>query len=202
MRPLGMIILLDELLDEPVEMPVVEGYYVVEQRAAQSTEDAFDEGILPWTSMGGADLLESTLLQDVDALIAAYAAGRKPVPENVQGWKPEQIELFLKKLPTKISAQDCRAFQELFGLKECRNNNHLVADYCTAIRSGCEEALAGVEKILSTVGRMLYLKPLYRALIETSWSKPKARTLFEHNRAAYHPIAAGGIERILKEAGL
>jgi len=33
-------------------------------------------------------------------------------------------------------------------------------------------------------------------------SKPKARAVFEGNRAAYLPIAAGGIERILKEAGL
>ena len=136
------------------------------------------------------------------ALVAAFDAGRKPMPENVQGWKPEQIELFLKKLPESIPVEDCRALEGLFGLKASRYNNHLVVYYCTAIRSGCEEALACVEKIVSTVGRMLYLKPLYRALVATEWSKPKARTLFEHNRAAYHPIAAGGIDRILKEAGL
>jgi len=138
----------------------------------------------------------------VYALVAAFDAGRKPMPENVQGWKPEQIELFLKKLPESIPVEDCRALEGLFGLKASRYNNHLVVYYCTAIRSGCEEALACVEKIVSTVGRMLYLKPLYRALVATEWSKPKARTLFEHNRAAYHPIAAGGIDRILKEAGL
>lgn len=117
-------------------------------------------------------------------------------------FRAEQVELFLKKIPETIPVEDCRALEDLFALKGSRNNNHLVAFYCTAIRSGHKEVLAGVETILSTVGRMLYLKPLYRTLVETEWSKPKARAIFERNRSAYHPIAAGGIERIMVEAGV
>jgi leukotriene-A4 hydrolase len=149
-----------------------------------------------------APALESTLLRKVEDLVAAYGSGKTPAPADVEGFRAEQVELFLKKIPEAIPVEDCRVLEELFALKGSRNNNHLVAFYCTAIRSGHEEVLAGVETILSTVGRMLYLKPLYRTLVETEWSKPKARAILERNRSAYHPIAAGGIERILTEAGV
>jgi len=149
-----------------------------------------------------APALESTLLDAVDAAVSAFTEGTLPAADAVGQWKPEQIELFLKNLPSRIGIDDCAALEELFGLKTSRNNNLVVAFLSKALASGYEDALDSAERILSTVGRMLYLKPLYRALVEAEWCKHKARDFYDRHGASYHPIAKGGIERILKEAGL
>jgi len=149
-----------------------------------------------------APSIESTLLDAVDAAMSAYEKGTVPSADTVARWKPEQIELFLKNLPSTIPADDCKALEELFGLKSSRNNNLVVAFLAKALPSGYEAALHSTERILSTVGRMLYLKPLYRALAEAEWCKSKARDFYDRHGAIYHPIAKGGIERILNDAGL
>jgi len=145
---------------------------------------------------------QSHLLDDVQARLQAYAKGTRPKKEEVAGWKGPQVEVFLKNLPRQIPKEDCAYFRDLFGLSESRNRNQLTEYYVMAIRSGYEEVLGDVEELLSTVGRMLYLKPLYRALAETPWSRQRARELFEKHRGTYHPIAVGAIERILAASRL
>jgi len=144
----------------------------------------------------------SHLIDDVYARLNAYKSGTLPKKEDVAGWKAPQVEVFLKNLPQTIPAEDCAYFRDLFGLAESRNRNQLTEYYVVAIRSGYEPVLEEVERLLSTVGRMLYLKPLYRALSETAWSKKHARTLFEKYRGTYHPIAVGALERILTTSGV
>lgn len=63
MWSLRMVVLLDEFLDESVEMPVVERNDVVQQLAAQSAEEAFDEWILPGTPVCSAYLIDATCVQ-------------------------------------------------------------------------------------------------------------------------------------------
>jgi len=149
-----------------------------------------------------APVYRSGLLEAVDAALAAYRDGARPAADAVAGWKAEQVELFLKGLPREIPVEDCRYFEELFDLASSRNNNQLTEFLVIAIKSGYQEALPRIEALLSSVGRMLYLKPLYRALSATGWSQTHARLVYEKCRETYHPIAAGGIERILSESGV
>lgn len=145
------------------------------------------------------DALEpaSHLLDDVYARLKAYEGGTLPKGEDVAGWKPSQVEVFLKGIPRTIPKDHCAYFRDLFGLGESRNRNLLSEYYVIAIRSGYEPVIDEVERLLSSVGRMLYLKPVYRALAETEWSRQHARDLFERYRGTYHPIAVGALERIL-----
>jgi hypothetical protein len=39
--------------------------------------------------------------------------------------------------------------------------------------------------------------PLYKALLETSAGKARAKKLFEEARSGYHPITTGTLERLL-----
>ena len=55
-----------------------------------------------------------------------------------------------------------------------------------------------IKKVLGEVGRMKYLKPLYKTLYEREESRDLAREIFAANAASYHPIARGGLERILE----
>lgn len=149
-----------------------------------------------------APVPRSPLLDDVYAKLDAYRHGTLPEREEVAGWRPQQIEVFLKHLPRSIPVSDCIYFEAEFGLKTSRNRNNLTEYYVVAIRSGHQAVLPDVERLVGSIGRMLYLKPLYRALAETPWSRPRARALFEKYRETYHPIAVTAIDRILVQQGL
>lgn len=147
-----------------------------------------------------SDALEpsSPLLDRIYECVKNYQeTGTLPTSQEVASWVPSQVEVFLKAMPKQIPAKDCAALRELLGLEKSRNNNHLAEYFVIAIRSGFEPVLPQVEQMVSRVGRMLYLKPVYRALAETPWSKPHAERLFSTYRHAYHPIAVSALERVL-----
>jgi leukotriene-A4 hydrolase len=58
-----------------------------------------------------------------------------------------------------------------------------------------------VDRVVSSVGRMKYLKPLYKVLLETAHGET-ARKLFEKNKDSYHPIARQVLEGMLKKSGV
>lgn len=144
----------------------------------------------------------SPLLDDVQAQLNQFRLGVRPQADAIAHWKPQQVEVFLKHLPRSILAEDCAHFEEVFALRTSRNRNILTEFYLLAITSGYEPVLKAVDDLLSTVGRMLYLKPLYRTLVETPWSRSHARPMFDRNKHGYHPIAVGVIEKILTSAGV
>lgn len=150
------------------------------------------------------DALEpsSHLLDDVYQRLKAYEQGVLPKMEDVSGWKAPQIEVFLKGMPRPIPVEHCAYLGELFGLDKSRNCNLQTDYYVIAIVSGYTPIRKDVERLLSSVGRMLYLKPLYRALVDSAWSREFVRPLFETCRHSYHPIAVTAIVRILESAGL
>lgn len=140
----------------------------------------------------------SPLLDDVYHAVHTYEKdGTLPSDEVVARWKPTQVEVFLKTMPRTIPERDCAHLHALLGLEKSRNYNHLAEFFGIAIRSGYQAVLPQVEQLLSRVGRMLYLRPVYRALEQTPWSRQHAHDLFEKYRHAYHPIAVSALERML-----
>jgi hypothetical protein len=55
---------------------------------------------------------------------------------------------------------------------------------------------------MSRIGRMLYLMPVARAMIEAEWAREGVRPLFESVRDRHHPMTVDVMEEFLKEAGL
>jgi hypothetical protein len=74
--------------------------------------------------------------------------------------------------------------------------------YATCIRSGYREILPRIEAFIAGFGRMLYLERIFRALIETDWTREHARRIFEQVRDRHHAITIHVIENLLKKAGL
>ena len=62
--------------------------------------------------------------------------------------------------------------------------------------------LPRLEEFMGKIGRMLYVLPIVRAMIETDWSREKVRPLFEQVRDHHHQITIHAIEGLLKKAGL
>jgi len=55
---------------------------------------------------------------------------------------------------------------------------------------------------MERVGRMLYIRPIVRAMIETDWSRGYVRPLFERVRDRHHQITVNTMEGLLRKAGL
>ena len=63
--------------------------------------------------------------------------------------------------------------------------------------SGYAPVLPRVEEVLGSIGRMKYLKPLYRALAKRPETSGLARDLFARHRGTYHPIAQQVVRGLL-----
>lgn len=89
-----------------------------------------------------------------------------------------------------------------FRLAESKDYDVKVTFLLLAIASKCKDYLGEVERTLKEVGRMKYLVPLYRALVEGNGNEEEkilAKQVFAAARETYHPIAQGGIETILNK---
>jgi hypothetical protein len=93
------------------------------------------------------------------------------------------------------------ALDARFHLTRSGNYEILVAWLEIAARSGWAKALPRTGEVLGKVGRMKYLKPLYRALASRAETRAQARAWFEQFRAGYHPIAVQVLDPMLQKAG-
>lgn len=145
---------------------------------------------------------QSHLYDEVQRTLNDYQQGVKPTKEQVQGWHRYQILSFLQGLPRKISVEDCRYFDDVLELEK-RNDVALYSFfYVIAIASGYDEILPRVEDFTGRIGRMLYVLPIARAMIEADWARQYIRPLFERVRDSHHQITIHAIEGLLKKAGL
>jgi len=59
-----------------------------------------------------------------------------------------------------------------------------------------------IEAFVERIGRMLYIIPIMRALVETDWARDRARPLLERVREKHHPVTVNAMEVVLKKVGL
>ena len=96
-----------------------------------------------------------------------------------------------------MDGKDCRWLDETFGLTERGNYEVLVEWLTIAAASAYEPALPRVREVLTNVGRMKYLKPLYTALMKGEQTADFAREVFATVAGSYHPITKASVERIV-----
>jgi aminopeptidase N len=144
----------------------------------------------------------SHLFDEVEKALVDLAQGMLPTKEQVKDWHRYQMLSFLQGLPEKVSVEQCKHLEDALEL-ERRNDDHFFSYfYAVCIASGYKEVMPRVEKFFEQIGRMLYLFPVGRALIETEWTREQARPLFEKVREKQHPMTVAAMDRLLKAAGL
>ncbi|HUE99771.1 MAG TPA: M1 family aminopeptidase/hydrolase [Anaerolineales bacterium] len=145
---------------------------------------------------------KSHLYEDVQQVLNDYELGIQPTKEQVQGWHRYQIMSFLQGLPRKISVEDCQYFDDILELEKRNDVAFLSYFYVIAVASGYEEVLPRVEQFMGKIGRMLYVLPIVRVMVDTEWSREHVRPLFERVRDRHHQITVHAMEGLLKKAGL
>ncbi|MBK8217570.1 MAG: M1 family metallopeptidase [Myxococcales bacterium] len=116
-------------------------------------------------------------------------AGAVPGAEEARTWTPAEWQLYLEAMPKPSSEEVCRALDTTYGLTASKNLEIAVSWLVLACESGYSPVLPRVKEVLGSIGRMKYLKPLYRALARRDETRALAKELFAEYRGTYHPIA-------------
>ena len=110
-------------------------------------------------------------------------------------WGTTEWELYLESLPRPYWR--CAELDARFGLTQRGNYEVLVAWLVLALESAYDVVVPRAEEVLTRVGRMKYLRPLYAALARRPGTRAVAEQLFARQRPGYHPIARQVIEGLL-----
>ena len=140
---------------------------------------------------------ESERLAMLENLAKGWSDGVRPEVAAAKAWSAEDWQIFLQALPRVLPADECRWLDENFDLTSQGNSEILCNWLIIAAGSGYEPPLDRTRQFLAEVGRMKYLKPLYTTLHATAKTRDLAKEIFAANADGYHPIARGGVERIL-----
>jgi leukotriene-A4 hydrolase len=143
--------------------------------------------------------LPATFWKPESARLAAVqkVAGRVPTKDETNAWTATEWQLYLEAMPKPSPVAMCEELDAKYALTGSKNPEVLVAWLVLACESGYAAALPRTEEVLGQIGRMKYLKPLYRALAGRSETKALARELFARFRSGYHPIAQQGLRGVV-----
>ena len=94
-----------------------------------------------------------------------------------------------------LSPERSQELGKVYGLADSQNAELKTAYYLIALRSQDKASYQGVADLLGSVGRMKFVRPLFRALNKVD--RELAVKTFEKNRDFYHPICRGMVEKDL-----
>ncbi|MEZ4388132.1 MAG: M1 family metallopeptidase [Candidatus Krumholzibacteriia bacterium] len=141
--------------------------------------------------------IASDAVDRVREMAAGWGDGSRPEPAVTEAWSATEWQLFLQDLPRQLPEADCRWLDETFGLTAQGNYEVLVEWLTIAAGSAYEPAMPRIREVLSTVGRMKYLKPLYTALVKQERTAAFAREVFAAVKDSYHPLSRGSVAGLL-----
>jgi leukotriene-A4 hydrolase len=125
------------------------------------------------------------------------------VPDAEQGARLSPLEwmLYLEHMPRPAPLAALAELDERFALTRSHNADILCSWLSLALESGYAPAPARALEFLGAVGRMKYLKPLYRLLLRNEATAADARQAFARYRDGYHPIARHVVEALMQASG-
>jgi aminopeptidase N len=141
----------------------------------------------------------SEALARVDQRREAFLKGAPASALQTGAWTTQEWQRFLDNLPRKLTRAQLDDLDRAFKLSDSTNGYVRSAWLEIAIANRYEPAIPSIEQFLTSVGRILFLRPLYAGLMkDPEWGQPIARRVFAQARAGYHPTAERGLARMVE----
>lgn len=148
---------------------------------------------------GNAPVFRSEALEDLTRLAHGWEKGARPTAEQAARWSPSELLVYLQRLPRRIDEAGCRDLDARLGLA-ARGNYEILVEWLTiAAGSDYEPAFPRLREVLTKVGRMKYLRPLYTALGKNPRTRALAREIFASAREGYHALSRRVIEFVMEK---
>mmetsp|Transcript_12308 Transcript_12308/g.13860 ORF Transcript_12308/g.13860 Transcript_12308/m.13860 type:complete len:682 (+) Transcript_12308:97-2142(+) len=176
-----------------------------------TNSDAYDKvKKFPWDlwfygeGMPELPMFDKTLAEASESLASEWVAfdqdassTKAKVPDrDIIGWTSAQKVCFLDAMLTssdvrKLNLVTLSAMKETYGFHMSKNAEVLFRFCLLAVQSEDAEIYPIVVRFITSQGRMKYVRPLYRAMFQsTDKAKKIAIDTFMKNKDFYHPIAA------------
>ncbi|NVM75982.1 aminopeptidase N [Duganella sp. SG902] len=141
----------------------------------------------------------SPRLAALDTQRAAWLKGELPTAElNGKNWIALEWMHFLNDIDGKASAAQMQELDQTFGLGKSGNNEIAYRFYLSSVKAGynVREPLG---KFLNSVGRKLFVVPLYTALLKNPNEKDWAKAVYAKARSHYHPLTQAAVDKAFKK---
>jgi leukotriene-A4 hydrolase len=141
------------------------------------------------------------LLNKIRNIAQEWAAGQSRLDsEEISAWDTHQWLYFLNALPPEVTAGEMSELDSQFGFSKTTNSELLARWLLLSIRYRYRTAYPHIEKFLTSVGRLKYIKPIYEEMAKIPEERLRAAKIFEEAKSFYHPIARTAIEQILSRS--
>lgn len=122
----------------------------------------------------------------------------KPKASDVSGWMANQSVAFLERIqsfPDSLLVEDIELMGKVYGFDKSENVELVSRYFGIGLKAKVESVYKPTSKLLGLVGRMKFVRPLFRLLNECDGDL--AVKTFEKNKNFYHPICRAMIEKDL-----
>ncbi|KAF1982649.1 leukotriene A-4 hydrolase [Aulographum hederae CBS 113979] len=122
----------------------------------------------------------------------------KPKSSDIADWSANQSVVFLETIQSWASppkAEDVELMGETYGYANSANVELVSRYFSIGLGARCKAVYKPTAELLGTVGRMKFVRPLYRML--EMCDRALAVSTFERNREFYHPICRAMVEKDL-----
>jgi len=142
--------------------------------------------------------VRSKTLGEVDGAIDQVKAGAPVSAIRFTGWGTQEWQRFLNGLPRQLPAGRLAELDGAMQLSVSPNAYVRSAWLVLAIGNRYQPAAASAEEFLPRIGRLLLIRPVYKALAgQGDWGLSIARPIYASARLQYHPVTVVSIDKIL-----
>jgi len=117
---------------------------------------------------------------------------------RTEDWSAHEWLHFLRSLPSEVGSERMRKLDETFHLTQRMNAEIMQQWLLMVVRNQYQPAYPRLGEFLATVGRRIYIKPLYEELVKTEAGKKLAEEIYSRVRSSYHPISQAAIDKIVR----
>ena len=132
----------------------------------------------------------------IDLRLQSYS----PSLSDIEGLTANQVIVLLERIQlfkTPLTAEQSQAMDKAYSLTSSRNVELSARYLGIALKAKDKTAYQPAADLLGKVGRMKFVRPLYRTLNEVD--RKLALETFEKHKDFYHPICRAQVEKDLKE---
>ncbi|KAB2580102.1 Leukotriene a-4 hydrolase hydrolase [Lasiodiplodia theobromae] len=125
-------------------------------------------------------------------------SGFKPTSDDIAGWTGNQAVVFLEKIQSwdkPLKSDLVELMWQNYRFKESANVEIVSRFLVLGLKSKTISTYQPTAELLGRVGRMKFVRPLFRALKDADFQM--AKDTFERNKDFYHPICRAMVEKDL-----
>ncbi|HXC59059.1 MAG TPA: M1 family metallopeptidase [Steroidobacteraceae bacterium] len=141
--------------------------------------------------------IHSEAFAEIDKSAAAFAHGGITAAA-VKDWTSAERVRYLNRLPRKLSNQQLAQLATAMNLEAQRNSEVRFAWLQLAVANRYAPALPNLEDFLASMGRRKFVLPLFKSLVaQGEWGKALATRLYAADRAGYHSVTTGSVDKVV-----